>query len=263
MNNKKYIKIEILFCSIILIILLLTFLFYLFFTFNKQSAENQEDTIIGQENNTDNNKKSDIKNESDIEVTEETLKKLIEKINFPTYAIASLYNVKSFDLKTIPNDLILRLGWSKIDFSKQNILQDNNQSNAHTLLIPAETLNDKVLNIFGGFINYTDSSFINGNVKTFNNSMFTSNNVDYHSNYYKENDLDNITYYTDFYTTLYMDNHTDLSPFIHQEFQKFTKSENKISVYVCTCFVDTEFYENSNDIYFNIYKDFNFDKTIL
>ena len=244
MNNKKFIKFGIIYCSIIVLILLFSFLFLIFFSYNKKPAKAEQHSNISDVNNTtEENKQINI--EKDIQVDTETLKNLVDKINFPTYATASLYNVKSFDLNTIPNDLILRLGWSKINIHDESVsLYRNNDEVIQTQTVPKNTLYQKISNIFGTNIQYEDSSFINDNISTFNNIVDNPGSINYSN---------------DIYTASYVASSGGTSPFIHQEIEKVIKSDNTVKLYVKTAYVDLKYSDDLMGYYYYIYKDFNFE----
>ncbi len=245
MNNKKYIKFGIAFCSIIVIILLLSFLSLLLFSHNKQPAETDEITSSSEENLSSDDENIELKIEREIEVDEDTLKNIIEKINFPTYAIASLYNTKSFNLNSYPNDLILRLGWSKINISDESVsLYQNDNDVSQTQTVPKNTLYQKIYKIFGNNIQYEDSSFINDNVETFNNIIDNPGTINY------SNDL---------YIASYIEDSGGTTPFIHQEIDKVTKTDNLVKLYVKTAFINPEYSDELMGYNYDIYKDFDFE----
>ena len=176
--------------------------------------------------------------EEETVIDDSLVKKLVEKINFPTYATASIYNTGKFNLDTIPNDLILRLGWSKIDSSNKKLKTD---TEVYTQTSTKEIMKDSITKIFGSKVKYTDKTFTNIDVMTFNG--------------YNENRGD-ISYSNNLYTADYIEGGGGDVPFIHQEVQKVLKNNDKIELYVKTAFVDTEYIGNIDDFEYIIYQNF-------
>ena len=189
-------------------------------------------------NTTKNNFTDNSNKETKLDINDNISQQLLNKINFPTYAISSIYNVKNFDSTNIPNDLILRLGWSKISPEDKTIIKDNEIIHQTAT---KQTLNNSIKNIFGK-INYTDTSFNNTNINTFSG---------YHEN------IGEITYSNNLYTANYVEGGGGDVPFIYQQLEKIIKYNNKIDIYVKTAFVDTKYDENLDDFKYIIYSDFN------
>jgi hypothetical protein len=189
-------------------------------------------------NTTKNNFTNNSNKETKLDINDNISQQLLNKINFPTYAISSIYNVKNFDSTNIPNDLILRLGWSKISPEDKTIIKDNEIIHQTAT---KQTLNNSIKNIFGK-INYTDTSFNNTNINTFSG---------YHEN------IGEITYSNNLYTANYVEGGGGDVPFIYQQLEKIIKYNNKIDIYVKTAFVDTKYDENLDDFKYIIYSDFN------
>lgn len=189
-------------------------------------------------NTTKNNFTNNSNKETKLDINDNISQQLLNKINFPTYAISSIYNVKNFDSTNIPNDLILRLGWSKISPEDKTIIKDNEIIHQTAT---KQTLNNSIKNIFGK-INYTDTSFNNTNINTFSG---------YHEN------IGEITYSNNLYTANYVEGGGGDVPFIYQQLEKIIKYNNKIDIYVKTAFVDTEYDKNIDDFKYIIYGDFN------
>ena len=160
-------------------------------------------------NTTKNNFTNNSNKETKLDINDNISQQLLNKINFPTYAISSIYNVKNFDSTNIPNDLILRLGWSKISPEDKTIIKDNEIIHQTAT---KQTLNNSIKNIFGK-INYTDTSFNNTNINTFSG---------YHEN------IGEITYSNNLYTANYVEGGGGDVPFIYQQLEKIIKYNNKI-----------------------------------
>lgn len=187
-----------------------------------------------------NNSADDTNKETKLDINDNIAQQLLNKINFPTYAVSSIYNVKNFNSTNIPNDLILRLGWSKINHNNKTIT-NNNEIIQQTAT--KQTLHNSIENIFGK-INFTDTSFNNTNIKTFSG---------YHEN------IGEINYSNNLYTANYVESGGGDVPFIYQQLEKILKYNNKIDIYVKTAFVNTEYNENTDDCKYLIYSDFNND----
>lgn len=184
MKEKRYVKIslEMAVCIILIILLTVALIFFSIYTYNLKRFENKgkigyENVInsngkyIGTPKNAEleesirtNNKKEDKKkNEGkEIDINDSVVKAIIKKFNFKTYATASIYKAGNFTSENIPNDLVLRLGWDKIEASKKKLL---NNSSKET--VTKEIMKQSIANVFGNKINYKDSSFAKIDVNTF------------------------------------------------------------------------------------------------
>ena len=225
---------------IAILVIALIFLGFYTYTLNEQ-LKTQTNASNNQENN-QNSLQDDYSgnidfNETSVEISkEESLaKELIQKINFPTYAVASIYNEKSFTLNTIPNDLILRLGWSKAD---KELTKNEDEENINT--VSENNLQYSIMEIFGTKLNYTDNTFTNINVPVF------------HA-YYENRGA--ITYDRGVYTASYSKNSSE-SAFIHQEIEKILKYDSVIKIYVRTAFIDVQYDEITKNYKYIIYKNF-------
>lgn len=246
--EKKYLKISLSSAILIAIIfLLIIVILALSIYFNKNNFNNVDNDMIQNYNETNKNitntsqsniENSNIDNTIELDRNNSTIKNLLDTISFPTYAIASIYNVSSFDLNSIPNDLILRLGWSKID--NQDKITDTTH-NPFTQTVSSETLKNSITNIFGPNLKYTDASFKNIDIPTFN---------DYFEN-------QEVSYSNNTYTSDYVQGGGGEAPFIYQELQKAIKTGNKIQLFIKTAFIDTVYDENTNEFNYVIYKNFN------
>lgn len=259
MEEKKYIKISLgtAICIIIIFILIIVLVCLGFYTYKIKNDINntntivQEDTLDSSENVSTNT--SDLSNTNttenigtEVNINDSIVKVLIEKIDFPTYATASIYNEGEFNLDTISNDLILRLGWSKLnDDDKETFL--NNDEEMYKDRVTKEILNSSILDIFGPNVKYTDKSFTNIDVPTF---------------YGYEQNQGEINYSNNVYTADSIDGGGGDVPFIHQEVKKVLKYNDKIEVYVNTVFIDTQYIDDDNggDFEYIIYKNYNNNK---
>ena len=235
---------------IIIILLIIAIICLGFYTYNlkiKLADTENEKTEMNQQNNNNYENSGEIdfsKEEIGIEIDKEDsgVKRLIKKIDFPTSAIASMYKTKSFNLATIPNDLILRLGWANSE--KELVKNDIDNLGEYKQTVTKEKFNESVTNIFGTELNYSDDSFTNIDVPTF------------HA--YNEN-RGVINYSNNLYTANYAKGSGDAA-IIQQEVQKVLKYNDKIEIYVKTAFVDAQYDKNTKEFNYTIYKSFNQNK---
>lgn len=265
MEEKKYIKMSLstAICIIIIFILIISLVCLGFYIYKIKDNSNNENTTVQEDktNSTENNSTSNsletsnslnnntlnttVTNDTGKEISydDSDAKKVIEKIDFPTYAIASIYNEGKFNLDTISNDLILRLGWSKLSDDNKETIEDNEKLELKETA-KKETLKNSILSIFGSKIKYTDKSFINTDISTFTG--------------YNENQ-GKIIYSNSLYTANFIEGGGGDVPFIRQEINKIIKYDKKIDVYVKTAFVDTLYIDDDNsedDFEYIIYKNF-------
>ena len=175
----------------------------------------------------------------ELELDNEHVKKIIEKISVRTYAVASIYNTKGFDLDTIENHLILRLGWAKAE--KELIQSDLDNVGEDKETAPIEEIEKSITAIFGKNVEYDNETF---------------NNIDVPIFYGYEENQEKINYKNNKYTANYIESTGGDIPFIHQQIEKVLKHNNKIEVYVKTAFVDTVYDEGSDKYEYIIYKNF-------
>ena len=236
MRNKKEVSISL--GSIIVVLLiavLIGLIIYAYKTINEIKNDSAKNPEIHAAN------ENILKDGESVELNQENneVKELIKKIDFPTYAVASIYKTKGFDVDTIENDLILRLAWSKLEKE----LVENNVDNIgeYKQTATKENLENSITEIFGKNIEYTDETFTNIDVPTF---------------YGNEANQGNVKYYNNTYTSNYIESEGGDVPFIHQQIEKVLKYNDRIEVYVKTAFIDTEYDEVSNEYDYIIYKDF-------
>ena len=181
MKEKRYVKIslEMAVCIILIILVTVALILLSIYTYNLKKIENkgnigyenvinndentietQKNTVLEGNNITNTNKK---KSEwKEIDINDSVVKAIIKKFNFKTYATASIYKAGNFSSENIPNDLVLRLGWDRIEASKKKLL--NNPSKE---TVTKEIMKQSIANVFGNKINYKDSSFAKIDVNTF------------------------------------------------------------------------------------------------
>ncbi len=178
---------------------------------------------------------------TELNINDSIVKTLTDKIDFNTNARASIYKVGSFNSTTIPNDLMLKLGWDSIE-NKPQITGNNPLPNE---TITKNSMSQSIANIFGSTVTYTDASFTVVDVETFHGyrGMFGST-VNYSNNAYS--------------IELFQGGGGGPTPFIHEQVTKSLKYNNKIEIYVKTAFIDTKYVESLDDFEFILYKDFNF-----
>lgn len=233
MRNKKEVTISL--GSIILFLFVLIIIFvgiYAYKTINQVKSDPMK--IV------ENGEQSLQEGESiELETDNEQVKKIIEKISFPTHAVASLYNTKGFDLDTIENDLILRLGWAKVE--KELIQNDLDNVGEYKEIATKEEIEKSITKIFGKNVEYDNDTF---------------NNIDVPIFYGYEKNQGKINYKNNIYTANYIESTGGDIPFIHQQIEKVLKYNNKIEVYVKTAFIDTIYDEASDKYEYIIYKNF-------
>lgn len=253
MEEKKYIKISFstAICIAIIIILMICIVCLGLYTYKlKNSGDEKNNNVeeqltqnilyIDENKNLTENQIVDIGEE--ININNNMVKKLIDKINFNTYAKASIYKFGDFDVDTIPNDLVLRLGWDKIDSSNKNTYVDEaNQDIKETLT--SELMKKSIANIFGNKVKYMNDTFRKVDVAEF-----------YNYQGYTDEEHAFINYNNNLYTASMYQGGGLTESFIYEEVQKALKYDEKIEIYVKTMFIKP--LENLNYI---IYKNFNFD----
>ena len=233
MRNKKEVSISL--GSIILFLLVAIIIFIGIYVYKTINGEKLDSLKTGE------NEELFLKEGKSIELEldNDQVKKIIEKISFPTHAVASLYNTKGFDLDTIENDLILRLGWAKVE--KELIQNDLDNVGEYKETATKEEIEKSITKIFGKNVEYDNDTF---------------NNIDVPIFYGYEENQGKINYKNNEYIANYIESTGGDIPFIHQQIEKVLKYNNKIEVYVKTAFIDTEYDEGSNKYEYIIYKDF-------
>lgn len=236
MKNKKEVSISL--GSIIvvsLIAVLIGLIIYAYKTINEIKNDVAKNPEIHEAN------ESVLKDGESVELEQDNneVKELIKKINFPTYAVASIYKTKGFNMDTIENDLILRLGWTKVE--KKLVENDVDNIGEYKQIVEKKDLENSITEIFGENIEYTDETF---------------NNIDVPKFYGYEANQGNINCYNNTYTANYIESEGRDVPFIHQQIEKVLKYNDKIEVYVKTAFINTEYDEVANEYEYIIYKNF-------
>lgn len=175
--------------------------------------------------------------ETAIDKNSDVAKTALEKVKFDSYAQASLYISGQTDKNNMPNDLILRLGWSKINGD-----QDKKFNSDYTKqTVTREVLEKSIKSIFGD-ISYRDESFLNVDVIKFYGYEVNSGEIEYSNGIYTAN---------------YIEGGGGDLPFISENLEKVTKtSDGKIKIYVKTAFVDTEYNYDKNDFDYIMYRNF-------
>ena len=230
---------------IIIFLLIIVLLYMGFYAYSlKIKLEETKNNIVSEKEQEEidvigTNKKDEVGTE--ISKEDELVKGLIKKIEFPTYAIASIYKTGKFNLNTIPNDLVLRLGWAKAE--KEVVKNTTDDISEYKQTLTKEEFAESVSDIFGKRLDYLDDSFTNIDVPTFHGYYANRGVIDYNNNLYTAN---------------YRKGSGDAA-FIHQEVEKVLKYSNKIEVYVKTAFVDNEYSSNTRSFNYVVYKSFNAD----
>ena len=259
-DNKKYIKLSLstaILISIIIILLIALIISVLYIHFSKNTNEtnsnNLSENLITYENSATNNTQSiqnvstntsstpSIESGEELDINDTVVNSLVEKLNFDTPSMASIYKTGGFNTSTIPNDLILRLGWDNLNPSDKSQTGDGLKET-----VTSSALKKSISNIFGNDINYTDSSFSPVDVSTFHGySAYTG-------------EMGIVNYSNNLYTANVFQGGGGDVPFIHNELQKAIKYNDKIELYVNPVFVDSE-YIDENNFNYTLYKNFDFD----
>lgn len=244
MDNQSRRNPDIIIPIIMIVLLIIALICLGFYAYNLKLAdtEKQKTEINEQDNlNSENIGIIDLnKQETGVELNKEDniINILIEKIDFPTYAIASMYKAKAFNLGTIPNDLILRLGWANAE--KELIKNNVDNMGKYKQTVSKEKFDESVANIFGTELNYLDDSFTNIDVPTFHRYAENRGVINYSNNVYTANYAKG----------------SGNAAFIHQEVHKVLKYSTKIEIHVKTAFIDVEYDKTKREFNYIIYKDF-------
>lgn len=233
----------VIFIMAVVIIILVAVIVYLYVS----KPEKEENRISSAQTNaveTEQSKNSveseNTADEASLDINSENVKELVEKIAFPTYAVASIYQVGDFDLETIPNDLILRLGWSKIDY-------DDRKTNSNKQTVSEKTMKKSIAELFGSKLQYENKTFNNIDVETFSE--------------YNEN-VGDIEFANHVYTANFLEGGGGDMPFIYQQVEQATQTGNTIKLFVKTAFIDTEYDENTEGFNYFVYRDFKNDQFV-
>lgn len=250
-NKKGSLSTVFLVIAIIVIIIMGALLYFQKTEADRQIAELQnnasklQETINNLQGKIDSISNTINNDTTELDVNDNIVRKLIEKIDFPIYATASIYNEGKFNLNTISNDLVLRLGWTKTD--KQLVNNNVDNIGEYKQTATKKNLEECINKIFGNDVKVNHKSFTNIDVPVF---------------YGYEENQGEIIYSNNLYTANYVEGGGGDVPFIHQEVKKVLKDNNKIEVYVKTAFIDTEYIDNDNggDFEYIIYKNYKNDK---
>lgn len=226
-KEKKYIYISVgsILCIIIILVLLIINIklgihAYNVIVKNANSKEQPDDASVTQEvgNVLDNNN--------------EIVSELVQKITLPSNVTASIYNEKTFNSNTIPNDLKLRLGWAKT--KDEHKLESINENNETIQALEKATMEESIKNILGPEVKYLDEPFNNTNVSTFSTNSKNQGIINYSEG---------------LYTGTVVQTSEEIAPLIYQEVEKVVRYSDKIILYVKTAFVNTK--ENKYVVYKN------------
>lgn len=169
-----------------------------------------------------------------------TVNKLLEKIILPLNTTASIYQIGTFDQNTIPDDLILRIGWANLkEESKFHAKQATGES---IIVVEKASMEESIKEIFGSEVKYKDVSFDNTNAKEFSKYAETQGIVAY----------DGETY-TGVVNEIAEEGK---DAFIYQELQKVVQYDNEIIILTKTAFINEEnseyvIYQNYNESFEN------------
>jgi len=233
MRNKKEVSISLGSIIVILLIVILVGLLIYAYKTIQEIKTNELKTVETNETPQKDGEPIELK------LDDSQVKNIIEKINFPTYAIASIYRTEGFDINTIKNDLILRLAWSKA--TKELVENTVNEIGEYKRTATQEEMGKCIKRIFGENIEYTNETFNNIEVQTFHGYEESQGEVNYNN---------------EIYTANYLEGGGGDVPFIHQQIEKALKYDSKIEIYVKTAFIDAKYVETANEYDYIIYKEF-------
>ena len=193
----------------------------------------------------------------ELSLDDATVVELLDKIDFPLYVKGSIYKIGNFTLDTIPNDLILRIGFSNMDIDESMTIGGNvsegNVENVNGAMVwrgSKELLANHIKNIFGD-VNYQHGSFINTDVIEFAAYPITRGDVTYSKGMYSM---------TLFYGGGGWFNYIVEKPY---KAQSINNGES-IEIYVKTSFEQSEIINDSFSMpdfceVNNVYKNYNFE----
>lgn len=209
------------------------------------ATENETNKENVKENSIDTTNKEKEEEENDgipLSLEDEKIKEIAEKFHFETAVQASIYKTGSFNLNNIPNDLILRMAWDKLE--EDDVTLDYGDG-ANTETATQKVMNKSVENIFGKSIKYKDASFENVVSKTFDGYNLNKGTISYSNG---------------IYTADYLEGGGGSVPYIYQKAQKAIEyNGDRIEIYVKTAFINPKDYDEEKDdwIYY-IYSDYDF-----
>lgn len=180
----------------------------------------------------------------ELKISDRDVQKILEKFNFSeSNIVSSIYRVGEFNKTDIPNSLILRLGWYKLDNKKFNHDYENLRES-----VDAKFLKDSIYNVFGKDIKYQDKTFKYGNIDIF--TPYSTEDINYNGNNNKYESI------------IFQGGGGDI-PSIHEEFLKAIKYDDEIKIYVKTAFINVPGLTDNNDFVYDIYSNYNFRKEIF
>lgn len=235
---------------IIIIMLLIIVIAYMYISNNTNTNTNSVkiESETTSENNTiiTNDYTEENTSTTILDLNEELSISLSSKVDFTSYTLENLTNVKSFDLNNLDNNLALEMAWSLLDNS-YSLSSSSSTTDASTKYCATnEELETVLFNLFGTDFSYTKSSF-----DAIDNQEFSG-----YANY-----TEDVTYSSllDNYCVTAVDGGGANLPFIFQEFYKLELTDNIAKLYVKIGFANPlEEDENGeiNDIYPAIYKSY-------
>lgn len=178
----------------------------------------------------------------ELDINDSIVEKLTKKIDLPIYAKADIYRIGSFNLENIPNDLVLTLGFSRVNW------EDVITKFAGQYEFTKEVLNEGIKEFFGPQIQYKDESF---DICFSQTGPFNEANIEY-MNTYKEGVYK--CYQIDGGGPTYINE-------IVEMVKKVKKYDKKVEMYVNTVFIDAyPFDANICDSHMAAFKNVDFKK---
>lgn len=213
-------------------------------TANIVTNQNTVTTNVEQTNTTVNETRPVQEKGEELKISNSDVQKILEKFNFSeSNVISSIYRVGEFNKTDIPNSLILRLGWYKLDNKKTTKDFENLRES-----VDAKFLKDSIYNVFGKDTKYQDQTFKYGGIDIF--TPYATEDINYNG------------YNNKYEATIFQGGGGDI-PSIHEEFLKAIKYDDEIKIYVKTAFINVPRLTDNNDFVYDIYSNYNFRKEIF
>ena len=214
-NKQITISLSALIVIVVLLIVLIGIGIYII-KLKPQSEENKV-TIDESKITVNTNEEEQKTNEKFTELSIESniVKASLQKLNFQSYVFAEMLQNGNFNRKTIPNELVLRMGWSSTDDEDFNY--DNYVNNIVTF--SRSNMEKSIKNIFGPNITYKDASFAPTQLDDFAGGYREHGPYEYDSK-------------TETYSAHIFGSDEQEKFSVWQEVYKAEKSENKLRIYV-------------------------------
>lgn len=181
---------------------------------------NKKDTTTDNEIETSSNQSTTQEIGNVINKNNEVVPKIINQITFSPKVTASIYSEGEFTAESMPNDLKLKMGWSKT--KNESILKSINENNEEVETIEKMTMDETIKTVLGPTTESKGESFDYAKVTSFAASD------------------EKVTYSAGLYTKISKNLQEEKTPFIYQEVQKVVRYSEKIILYVKTVYIVVE-----------------------